>query len=197
LADSGHEPLYLAGQRTTTFDPKRTSRPPIRFCRIRHRRADPVDIESVQRVLCSGPIQRRVIFLATPHRGSPSARRRFGRLARLLVGRRTPELQPLRRLARAPPGGPTRTSPRLQPIRHQQHLDVAGLAAGASRRRVAYAGRRNPLPRHRRRSPGGGVVPLDSAKLEGASSTLILDSDHEIYKDPRALRRSSESSQRI
>jgi hypothetical protein len=41
--------------------------------------------------------------------------------------------------------------------------------------------------RGRRRSPGDGVVPLESARLEGASSTLILDSDHEIYKDPRAV----------
>jgi len=92
-----------------------------------------VDIESVQRVLRSGPIQRRVIFLATPHRGSPSARRRFGRLARLLVGRRTPELQPLRRLTCAP-----------------------------------------------RRSDQNFAAPT-------ADPTLILDSDHEIYKDPRAV----------
>jgi len=31
------------------------------------------------------------------------------------------------------------------------------------------------------------VVPLEGARLDGASSTLIIDSGHEIYKDPRAV----------
>jgi pimeloyl-ACP methyl ester carboxylesterase len=159
-------------------------------------KADPEDIASVQRVFVFQPYPgvSRAIFLATPHRGSPSARRWFGRLARVLVGRRTPELQSLRHLARADPSA---VRPELrqaysrsainsistlqvsQPVRRagESLMPVAGIhyntIAGSLRAR-------GPLP-------GDGVVPLASAKLEGASSTLILDSDHEIYKDPRAV----------
>ena len=157
--------------------------------------ADPEDIASVQRIFMFRPYPgvRKAIFLATPHRGSPSARRWFGRVARLLVGRRTPELQSLLRLARA---DPLAVRPELrraysraainsistlqipQPVRRagESLMPVAG---------ISYHTIAGSLSG--RRQPGDGVVPLDSAKLDGARSTLIIDSDHEIYNDSSAV----------
>ncbi|QNP40793.1 esterase/lipase family protein [Lysobacter solisilvae (ex Woo and Kim 2020)] len=157
--------------------------------------AEHEDIAAVQQVFVFRPYPgvRKAIFLATPHRGSPSAKRWFGRLARLLVGRRTPELQSLRRLARADPSA-VRSELRhaygraainsISTLRVSQPVRRAGEslmpAAGISYHTIAGSLRRhNP--------PGDGVVPLDSAKLDGATSTLIIDSGHEIYKDPRAV----------
>jgi pimeloyl-ACP methyl ester carboxylesterase len=158
--------------------------------------ADPEDIASVERVFVFRPYPgvRRAIFLATPHRGSPSAKRWFGRVARLLVGRRAPELQSLRRLARADPPA---VRPELR--RAYSRADLNSISTLQISQPVRRAGESlmpvAGIPYHtiagllrgRHRPPGDGVVPLDSAKLDGASSTLIIDSDHEIYKDPRAV----------
>jgi pimeloyl-ACP methyl ester carboxylesterase len=158
--------------------------------------ADPEDIESVQRVFVFAPYPgvRRALFLATPHRGSPGAKRWFGRLARLLVGRRTPELQSLRRLALADPPAvrpELRRAYSRSAINSISTLQVSQPVRRAGESLMPVAGIHYHTIagslRGRRRSPGDGVVPLESARLEGASSTLILDSDHEIYKDPRAV----------
>ncbi|WP_457096107.1 esterase/lipase family protein [Lysobacter sp. P5_B9] len=158
--------------------------------------AEPADITAVQQVFVFRPYPgvRKAIFLATPHRGSPSAKRWFGRLARLLVGRRTPELQSLRRLARADPPAvrpELRRAYSRSAINSISTLQVSQPVRRAGESLMPVAGIHYHTIagslRGRRRSSGDGVVPLESAKLEGASSTLILDSDHEIYKDPRAV----------
>ncbi|MNY65173.1 hypothetical protein D3C86_2024020 [compost metagenome] len=40
---------------------------------------------------------------------------------------------------------------------------------------------------HGEHPPGDGVVPLDSALLPSAASTLVIDSDHYVYQNSKAV----------
>lgn len=134
----------------------------------------------------------RAIFIAAPHRGSPSAVRWFGRLAQVLIGRRTPEITALRRIAR---DNPENIRPELSglyqrgmvnsisTLQHAQPVRLAGEklmpAAGIPYHTIAGS-----LPRH---PSTDGAVPLDSALLAGAASTLVLPSGHNLHESPEAL----------
>jgi hypothetical protein len=110
-----------------------------------------------------------------------------------LVGHRTPELQPLRRVALAHPEAiqddvrEAYQQARLnsiftlrvaQPVRRA--AEVLLPAAG-----IAYHTIAGSLPGEN--PPGDGIVPIASAELPGAASTLIVESDHRLYQNEEAI----------
>lgn len=135
----------------------------------------------------------RAIFLAAPHLGSPSADRWYGRLMRSLVGRRTPEIQSLQRVAREHPQAvreevrETYQQARLnsiatlqtaQPVRRAgEHLMPAA--------HIPYHTIAGRLPG--RVPEGDGVVPLASAIIPGAASTRVVASGHDLYQSEAAI----------
>ena len=158
-------------------------------------RGDPADLELLHSVFRFEPYPgvSRAIFLAAPHRGSPRADEWLGRLFRKLVGRRVPELQALRRLTLENPEAvreELRESYRqaslnsitslqsLQPVRRagETLMPVAG---------IRYHTIAGALPG--RKPETDGVVPLASALLPGAASTLVVESDHQVYENDAAV----------
>jgi pimeloyl-ACP methyl ester carboxylesterase len=157
--------------------------------------ADPADVASVVDTFRFGPYPgvTDAIFIATPHRGSPSATRWFGRLARVLVGRRTPELQALKQVADADPAA---VRPELLAFYQQARLNsistlqVAQPVRAAGEKLMPVEGivyhtiagsQPGQMP------PGDGVVPLESALLPGSASTLVIDSGHNVHMHPQAI----------
>jgi pimeloyl-ACP methyl ester carboxylesterase len=133
------------------------------------------------------------IFLASPHGGSPSADAWFGRLARILIGRRTTEMQSLKRLARA---NPLAVHEELR-VAYQQ-ADVNSISTLQSSQPVSRAGAvllpsqgifyhviSGVLPN--RYPATDGSVPLTSTILPGATSTLIVHSGHDVYDNDEAI----------
>lgn len=158
-------------------------------------RSDPADVAVVDGVFRFAPYPgvSRAVFIAAPHRGSPAADRWFGRFMRVLVGRRAPEMQALRRIARASPEAvreelrETYQQGRLnsistlqttQPVRRagQSLMPAAG---------IPYHTIAGSLPG--RQPAGDGVVPLDSALLPDAASTLVLEAGHDVYASDEAV----------
>lgn len=156
---------------------------------------DAGDVAAVASLLVFSPYPgvSRAIFLAAPHHGSPLADRWYARLVKGLAGEPPPEIQAIRRIAREHPevvrielrssyqqGRITSISTlqAAQPVRRasERLLPVAGIAYHT------IAGR---LPM--RMPEGDGVVPLTSAMLPGASSTLVVESGHDIYAHPEAI----------
>ncbi len=148
----------------------------------------------------------RAIFISSPHGGSPSATRWYGRLARVLIGRRTPELQSLKHIA---DDNPEAVQPELRlfyqqarlnsitTLQTQQPVRVAGQVlmpvTGITYHTIAGA-----LPG--RSPPTDGVVPLESAVIPGAESTLVLPLGHDLQESAegvaevlRILRESADS----
>ncbi len=158
-------------------------------------RGDPADLELMHSVFRFEPYPgvSRAIFLAAPHRGSPRADEWLGRVFRKLVGRRVPELQALRRLTLENPDA-VREELReaylqanvnsitslqsLQPVRRagETLMPVAG---------IPYHTIAGTLPG--RQPETDGVVPLASALLPGAASTLVVESGHQVYENDEAV----------
>jgi hypothetical protein len=135
----------------------------------------------------------RAIFIAVPHRGSPSASAWVGRVMGRLVGRRVPEIRSLQKIARANPDA-------VQPALRDAYLSgwVNSIFTLRQAQPVRKAGEslmpRNGIPYHtiagslRGRTPGtDGVVPLDSALLDGAASTLVVEAGHDLYRHPATV----------
>jgi pimeloyl-ACP methyl ester carboxylesterase len=135
----------------------------------------------------------RVIFMAVPHRGSPSASAWLGRVMGRLVGRRVPEIRSLQKIANANPEA-------VQPALRESYLSgwVNSIFALRLAQPVRKAGEAlMPRPGIRYHTIAGvlpgraektdGVVPLDSALLDGADSTLVLEADHQLYRHPAAV----------
>jgi len=153
------------------------------------------DLAGIDAVFRFGPYPgvQRAVFLAAPHQGSPATDRWFGRLARVLVGRRTPEIDALRRLAR---DHPSMVQPPLldayrqgwlnsiTTLRRDQPVSRAGRALMPAPG-IAFHTIAGALPGHD--PPGDGVVPLDSALLAGAASTKVLPAGHDLYENPEAI----------
>lgn len=133
----------------------------------------------------------RAVFLASPHRGSPTADRWFGRFARFLVGRRVPEIQALRRLASEHPEA-VRESVRenyrlaalnsIATLQREQPVRLAGESLMPVPA-IPYHTIAGSLPGQE----GDGAVPLDSARLPDAESTLVLDAGHDLYRHDAAI----------
>lgn len=158
-------------------------------------RADATDLAIVDRTFhfTAYPGVGRAIFLAAPHRGSPAATSWYGRLARVLVGRRSPEIQSLRRVAQANPES-VRAELR-DPYLHGWVNSISTLqsaqpvrAAGERlmpREGVAYHTIAGALPHSGFESDG--VVPVTSTLLDGAQSTLVVRHGHDLAESSEAL----------
>jgi len=158
-------------------------------------RADASDLAIVDRTFhfTAYPGVGRAIFLAAPHRGSPAAMRWYGRLARVLVGRRSPEIQSLRRVAQANPESVR--AELLDPYLHGWVNSISTLqsaqpvrAAGERlmpREGIAYHTIAGALPNHGFESDG--VVPVTSTLLDGAQSTLVVRYGHDLQESPEAV----------
>jgi pimeloyl-ACP methyl ester carboxylesterase len=134
----------------------------------------------------------RVILLSAPHGGSPNAKRPIGRLAQWLIGSKAPEVLQLRAIARA-------NEPALQPSVRTAFLSgrlnsVASLATdNALLRAVNGLVPACNVPYHTvtgqlRRNPGSdGVVPVESALLDGAASSEVVAFGHKTYQSQAAV----------
>lgn len=157
--------------------------------------ADDDDLALVDRIFhfARYPGIARAIFLAAPHRGSPSAATVLGRLTGDLVGRRTREVHALRRIALR---NPHAIQQELLPLFLEGWINsITTLQAAQPVRRAAESLMPPPaFPYHTiagvqrgRGSPSDGVVPLTSAMLPGAASSLIVESGHRVHERPAAV----------
>lgn len=153
------------------------------------------DLDVVKRIFSFHPYPgvARAVFLAAPHRGIPSAAKLLGRLARDLVGRRTMEVHALRRIALS---NPTAIRPEMLDVFQQGWINsITTLQSDHPVRRAAesllppreipYHTIAGVQPGHRDQTDG--AVPLDSALIPGAASSLVLESGHGIYENPLAV----------
>jgi len=157
-------------------------------------RADASDLAVVDQTFhfTAYPGVGRAIFLAAPHRGSPAATSWYGRLARVLVGRRSPEIQSLRRVAQSNPESVR--AELLDPYLHGWVNSISTLqsaqpvrAAGERlmpREGVAYHTIAGALPHSGFDSDG--VVPVTSTFLDGAQSTLVVRHGHDLAESLEA-----------
>jgi len=135
----------------------------------------------------------RVIFLATPHQGSPLADSFIGWLARRVVHAHTPELDALHRVI---DDNAAHESPLLaqdyashglssiSTLRAAQPVSRAAqsLMPAQGVRYYTFAG---DLPGSA--PPGDGIVPLTSAVIPGAVSTTIVKDGHQLYLNDEVL----------
>jgi pimeloyl-ACP methyl ester carboxylesterase len=158
-------------------------------------RGDPEELALLEAVFrfTAYPGVARDIFLATPHRGAPRAETLFSRFVRVLVGKNTPEIRGLRRIAQ---DNPDAVQPELRQV--YQRGAVNSISTLQRKQRVRLAGEmllpRAGIEHHTiagvlpgTQPPGDGAVPLDSARIAGAASTLVLEANHQIYDDPNAI----------
>jgi len=157
--------------------------------------ADEDDLRLIHRIFHFMPYAgiARAIFLAAPHHGSPSAATVLGRLTGDLVGRRTSEVHALRRIALR---NPHAVRPELLPVFLEGWINsITTLQAAQPVRRAAEALMpAEAIPYHTiagvlpgRRPPSDGVVPLESAMLPGAVSSLIVESGHRVHERPETV----------
>ena len=158
-------------------------------------RGEPADIEMLESIFRFQPYPgiSRAIFLGAPHGGSPSADNWLGRLFRVLVGRRTPEVQSLLQLVNDNPyaireelreaflQGKINSISSLQTVQAIRR-EGQSLMPGAD---IPYHTIAGALPG--RQPETDGVVPLASALLPGAASTLVVESNHKLYESDEAL----------
>lgn len=157
--------------------------------------ADADDLATIRRIFFFRPYPgvARAVFLAAPHRGSPSAGTVLGRLTGDLVGWRTTEVHALRRIALR---NPHAIRPELLGMfQHGWLNSITTLQSGQPVRRAAEA----LLPpagfpfhtiagvQRGRRLRTDGVVPLESALLPGAVSSLVVESGHRVHEHPQAV----------
>lgn len=152
------------------------------------------DRELVKRTFCFHPYPgiARAVFLAAPHRGSPSAATVSGRLIRALVGRRAPEVHALRRIAKS---NPDAIRPEIRHVFQQGWINsIATLQSEQPVRRATESLLPRGIPYHTiagvqpgRRQQSDGIVPLDSALIPGAESCLVVESGHGVHENPDAI----------
>jgi pimeloyl-ACP methyl ester carboxylesterase len=153
------------------------------------------DLEVVKRIFFFRPYPgiARAIFLAAPHRGSPSAATMLGHVTSDLVGRRAIEVHALRRIANA---NPAAIRPELREVFQQGWINsITTLQSTQPVRRAAEALLPAPgFPYHTiagvlpgRGQRTDGVVPLDSALIPGAASSLVVECGHSVHESPHAV----------
>jgi hypothetical protein len=156
-------------------------------------KGDPGDLRSIDEVFhfTAYPGISRAIFMASPHRGSPTAGSFIGRFMRVLVGRRAPELEALNRVAR---DNPEAVTDLMRPIFTRSRLNsIATLQPLQPVRRAGETLMPGPgIPYHTiagvkpgSRPESDGVVPLASAIIPGAQSTLVISSEHNVQENPK------------
>jgi len=139
------------------------------------------------------PGVQRAVLLAAPHQGSPTADAFLGRLAHLFVGRRTPEIQALQRIAQL--NQSVVPEDLRKPYLRGSINSITTLRRSEPVMNVARSLRSSPgIPYHTIAGhlpgtlpPSDGVVPLQSALLAGSSSELIIASGHNVHEQDDAI----------
>jgi alpha-beta hydrolase superfamily lysophospholipase len=164
--------------------------PPVRL------KGDPEATRELERILFfqRNPRVVRVIFMATPHRGSPMADSFIGFMGNALT-RLTPMLEHgFSRLARANPEAMTPEAAvfyrgeRFSAVRTLSPKSSALIALSKLPIDVPYhsvIGQRHPGPKEQ---GSDGVVPYGSSHLDGARSEVIVRSGHNVFSNPDAVR---------
>jgi len=155
---------------------------------------DPTDLAIVERMYRFKPYPgiERAIFVAAPHRGSPAADSLLGRLANSLTRQSSTEVAALKRVVRRNPGSvPEELRPALQSGRIN---GIATLRASEPVMKATHKLMPIGIPFHTiageltgAQPPGDGIVPLASALLEGAESTLLVSHGHNVHENPEAI----------
>ncbi|MBE1160761.1 esterase/lipase family protein [Dyella acidiphila] len=136
-----------------------------------------------------------LVFMASPQHGSPVAGDWFGRLAQDLAWHHIPEMEKLQRISQENPGavqaslitGTYRIShlssvTSLMPDEPVSMVDETLMPAVGVRYHNIAGSLAGEHP------PSDGYVPLASALLPGAASSLIIDADHHgVPRDPKAI----------
>jgi pimeloyl-ACP methyl ester carboxylesterase len=137
------------------------------------------------------PFVQRVVFLATPHRGSEYARRPVGRLGSSLISEPDHYSALLSRLVKDNSGDlDPRQFRRLPTSIETLEVDSPVLLAllrmeprpGVVFHSIIGANRPGPLA-----TTTDGVVTYRSSHLDGVASELVVRSDHSVQKDPEAI----------
>jgi pimeloyl-ACP methyl ester carboxylesterase len=137
------------------------------------------------------PYVRRVVFLATPHRGSDYARKLVGRVGTSLISEPDAYTKLIDRLVKDNPD----TFPRR--IRHLptsiETLDpespvLAALMKMPVSPGVVFHSIIGSIRPEARSDTTDGIVPYASAHLDGAESEVVVHSGHGIQKNPLAIR---------
>ncbi|MCC8363756.1 alpha/beta hydrolase [Lysobacter sp. A6] len=151
------------------------------------------DLDVIKRIFFFHPYPgvSRAIFLAAPHRGSPEAATMLGRVTGDFVGRRAIEVQAMRRIANA---NPSALRPVMRDVLRQGWINSITTLQSEQPVRRATEALLPPagFPYHTiaGAQPGrrtDGVVPLDSALLPGAASSLVVESGHRVHENPQAI----------
>ena len=129
---------------------------------------------------------RRVVFVATPHRGSPIADQWFGRTIAGLIRRTSQQAEIGKELVER--NGPDLIAPELRrmPLNAIGNLRTDSPILKALDQipidpRVAY---HSIIPQIAGRLPTDGVVPYRSSHLDGVQSELIVPGTHSSQQDP-------------
>src|SRR6185312_6425421 len=137
------------------------------------------------------PFARRVVFLATPHRGSDMSRGMVGRLGSNLISEADQIANLLSQLVKDNPEAFPRRFKRLPSSIETLNPDSSMLEALLSMRPgpgVVYHSIIGSLRAEGVAQTTDGVVPYRSAHLDGVASERIVRSDHGVQKDPEAIR---------
>lgn len=139
------------------------------------------------------PFIKRVVFIATPHRGSCLAHNVFGRLGSRLVERPHSLEASLRQLLKDNPGA---FNPRVSGVLPTSLDDLASGSAmlkaladtewdrGVKLHSIIGRGRIFPIL-----EPGDGVVAVSSAHIEGVASELFVEAGHtSVHTHPFAVQ---------
>ena len=137
------------------------------------------------------PFVRRVVFLATPHRGSDLSRGVVGRFSSGLISEPDHISSLLTRLVR---DNPNAFPPRFR--RAPTSIDtldpnsdyLTALSGMTPGRDVAFHSIIGSIRPEGIGNTTDGVVPYRSSHLDGVASELIVRSDHGVQKDPLAIR---------
>jgi pimeloyl-ACP methyl ester carboxylesterase len=140
------------------------------------------------------PMVSRVVFISTPHRGSPLGDDLIGRLSSRLIRVPSSILEIRKTLAQL--NGDTDVSQAFRGTRYAtgvaqlglgnpvlQAIDQLPLSDRVPYHSIVGYNGREPLP-----EGGDGVVPYTSAHIEGALSELIVSSDHSAQETEAGIR---------
>jgi hypothetical protein len=138
------------------------------------------------------PSVKRVVFLATPHRGSEYSRRPVGRFSSSLISepddigklltqliKDNPDAFDSRRFRRLPTSIDT-LDPDSDVLKALLQMKPG---EGISYHSIIGSIRPTPVPQST-----DGVVSYQSSHLDGVKSELVVRSDHGVQKDPEAIR---------
>ncbi len=137
------------------------------------------------------PFVQRVVFMATPHRGSEYSRRPIGRLGASLISEPDRYSVLLQRLVRDNDGDLDPRQFRRMPTSIETlEVDAPVLLAllkmtprpGVTFHSIIGANRPGPLA-----TTTDGVVSYRSSHLDGVESERVVRSDHGVQKDPEAI----------